>query len=108
MQAGYALVIQDVRGRHASEGAFDPMMHETRDGVDTFAWAAAQPWSQGVVGTFIAGRRIQIVRAICGRMVGERLERVEKARRDRINARAGNSIPSKRHPRASGIESEGS
>src|SRR6266508_3726772 len=33
VQAGYAVVIQDVRGRYASEGAFDPMIHETRDGV---------------------------------------------------------------------------
>lgn len=52
VQAGYAVVIQDVRGRYASEGAFDPMFQETRDGVDTIAWAAAQPWSNGVVGTF--------------------------------------------------------
>jgi uncharacterized protein len=52
VQAGYAVVIQDVRGRYASEGEFDPMIHETLDGVDTFAWAAAQPWSNGVVGTF--------------------------------------------------------
>ena len=41
VQAGYAIVIQDVRGRYASEGEFDPMIHETRDGVDTFAWVAA-------------------------------------------------------------------
>src|SRR5437764_10892114 len=40
VQAGYAVMIQDVRGRYASEGAFDPMFHETRDGVDMFAWAA--------------------------------------------------------------------
>src|SRR6266498_316536 len=52
VQAGYAVVIQDVRGRYASEGEFDPMIHETRDGVDMVAWAAAQPWSRGVVGTF--------------------------------------------------------
>jgi len=52
VQAGYAVVIQDVRGRYASEGEFDPMIHETRDGVYTFAWAASQPWSRGVVGTF--------------------------------------------------------
>jgi putative CocE/NonD family hydrolase len=52
VQAGYAVVIQDVRGRFASEGEFDPLFHETRDGVDLFAWAAAQPWSSGVLGTF--------------------------------------------------------
>jgi uncharacterized protein len=43
VQAGYAVMIQDVRGRYASEGAFDPMFQETRDGGDTIAWAAAQP-----------------------------------------------------------------
>jgi putative CocE/NonD family hydrolase len=49
---GYAVVVQDVRGRFGSEGEFDPMFNESRDGVDTIAWAAAQPWSGGVVGTF--------------------------------------------------------
>jgi uncharacterized protein len=52
VQAGYAVVIQDVRGRYASEGSFNPHVQETSDGVDMFAWAAAQPWSNGVVGTF--------------------------------------------------------
>ena len=52
VQAGYAVMIQDVRGRYGSEGEFDPMFQETRDGVDTIAWAADQPWSRGVVGTF--------------------------------------------------------
>ena len=52
VQAGYAVVIQDVRGRYASEGEFNPHFQETQDGVDAFAWAAAQPWSNGVLGTF--------------------------------------------------------
>lgn len=52
VQTGYIVVIQDVRGRYASEGEFDPMVHETLDGVDTFARAAAQAWSHGIVGTF--------------------------------------------------------
>ena len=52
VQAGYTVVVQDVRGRYASEGEFNPHFQETRDGVDAFAWAAAQPWSRGVVGTF--------------------------------------------------------
>ncbi len=52
VQAGYVVVIQDVRGRYASEGVFNPMFQETNDGVDTIAWAATQPWSSGVVGTF--------------------------------------------------------
>lgn len=52
VQAGYAVVIQDVRGRYASEGQFNPHFQETQDGVDAFAWAAAQSWSNGTVGTF--------------------------------------------------------
>lgn len=52
VQSGYVVVVQDVRGRYASEGDFDPMTNETSDGIDTFAWAASQPWSSGVVGTF--------------------------------------------------------
>jgi putative CocE/NonD family hydrolase len=49
---GYAVVIQDVRGRYASDGEFDPYRNEGRDGYDTIEWAAAQPWSNGSVGTF--------------------------------------------------------
>jgi len=49
---GYAVVIQDVRGRYASDGEFDAYKNEGRDGYDTIEWAAAQPWSNGNVGTF--------------------------------------------------------
>jgi len=49
---GYAVVIQDVRGRYASEGAFEPYRNEGKDGYDTIEWAARQPWSDGNVGTF--------------------------------------------------------
>jgi putative CocE/NonD family hydrolase len=49
---GYAVVVQDVRGRYASEGDFTPYQMEGRDGYDTIEWAAAQPWSNGSVGTF--------------------------------------------------------
>jgi putative CocE/NonD family hydrolase len=52
VQSGYTVVAQDVRGRYASEGIFNPHVQETADGLDAFAWAAAQPWSNGVVGTF--------------------------------------------------------
>ena len=47
VQAGYAVVIQDVRGRVASEGEFTPHFQEVRDGADTIDWAAGQPWSSG-------------------------------------------------------------
>lgn len=47
---GYAVVIQDVRGREASEGEWIPFVHEREDGSDTLDWIAAQPWSNGAVG----------------------------------------------------------
>jgi hypothetical protein len=49
---GYAVVIQDVRGRFHSDGEFRPYENEGRDGYDTIEWAAKQPWSNGNVGTF--------------------------------------------------------
>jgi putative CocE/NonD family hydrolase len=52
VESGYAVVIQDVRGRHHSDGDFRPYENEGRDGYDTIEWAAAQPWSNGDVGTF--------------------------------------------------------
>src|SRR5687767_14125844 len=51
-EAGYAVVLQDVRGRFASAGEFYPYVHEADDGHDSIAWAAAQPWSGGRVGTY--------------------------------------------------------
>jgi uncharacterized protein len=52
VQRGYAVVIQDVRGRYASAGEFTPYQNEGKDGYDTIEWAAQQPWSDGDVGTF--------------------------------------------------------
>jgi putative CocE/NonD family hydrolase len=48
--AGYAVVVQDTRGRFGSDGDFDPFFREAEDGADTIAWAAEQPWSDGNVG----------------------------------------------------------
>src|SRR5579872_1544728 len=47
---GYAFVVQDVRGRGDSDGIFYPLINEAKDGFDTLAWIAAQPWSSGSVG----------------------------------------------------------
>jgi uncharacterized protein len=52
LERGYALVVEDVRGRYASGGEFKPYQNEGRDGYDTIEWAARQPWSNGAVGTF--------------------------------------------------------
>ncbi len=47
---GYAYVFQDVRGRHESEGRWEPFRDDLNDGYDTVEWAAVQPWSNGKVG----------------------------------------------------------
>ena len=47
---GYVFVFQDVRGRHESEGKWEPFRNDRADGYDTVEWAAAQPWSNGKVG----------------------------------------------------------
>ena len=49
-ERGYAMLNQDTRGRYRSEGEFDAMRQEARDGYDAVEWAAAQPWSNGQVG----------------------------------------------------------
>jgi putative CocE/NonD family hydrolase len=48
---GYAVAIQDVRGRYDSEGAWTPFLHEAEDGYDAQEWCGTQPWSTGHVGT---------------------------------------------------------
>ncbi len=52
VERGYAVVLQDVRGRYASDGHFDPYRQEGKDGYDTIEWAASQAWSDGRVGTY--------------------------------------------------------
>jgi hypothetical protein len=48
--AGYAVVIQDTRGRFASEGEFMPGASEGKDGYDTIEAIATEPWCDGNVG----------------------------------------------------------
>ncbi len=47
---GYIVVVQDVRGRFASEGEFGSFLQEAEDGHDTVEWAAKLPGSNGKVG----------------------------------------------------------
>src|SRR3989441_11946884 len=47
---GYVFVYQDVRGRHESEGKWEPFRNDIEDGYDSVEWAAVQPWSNGKVG----------------------------------------------------------
>src|SRR5690348_14307023 len=57
---GYAVVVQDVRGRYNSDGIFRPLDQEGPDGYDTLDWIARQPWSNGSVG-MIGGSYLGIV-----------------------------------------------
>ncbi len=51
--AGYAVIIQDVRGRFASDGGpFYIFRDEFNDGYDSVEWAASLPYSDGRVGMF--------------------------------------------------------
>jgi len=49
---GYVVVIQDCRGRYASDGEFKPFHQEINDGYDSVEWAGSQSWSDGKVGMF--------------------------------------------------------
>lgn len=48
-QRGYAFALVDCRGRGNSEGEFEPLVNEGRDGHDVVAWLAGQPWCNGGV-----------------------------------------------------------
>ncbi|MFI0935437.1 CocE/NonD family hydrolase [Streptomyces sp. NPDC021019] len=52
VREGYALLVQDVRGRFGSGGVFEPYVNEAADGADTVAWAVQQPWCDGTAGMF--------------------------------------------------------
>ena len=47
VRRGYAVVIQDTRGREDSTGRWQPNYYEVVDGDDTRNWIAAQDWSDG-------------------------------------------------------------
>lgn len=49
---GYVVALQDVRGKHASEGDFVVEHAVGRDAYDTVNWMVLQPWSNGAVGTY--------------------------------------------------------
>jgi uncharacterized protein len=78
-RSGYAVVVQDVRGRGDSEGRFAPFVNEAGDGVATVEWAARLPFSNGDVAMYgfsyqgwmqlaIAARRPSSLRAIAPMM----------------------------------------
>lgn len=50
VDAGYAFVMQDVRGKGRSEGFYEAFANDMEDGYDTVEWIAKQPWSNGKIG----------------------------------------------------------
>src|SRR6266699_4801147 len=49
---GFMVVVQDCRGRFASEGEWQPFRYEREDGYDSVEWAARLPGSNGRVGMY--------------------------------------------------------
>lgn len=49
---GYAYIVQNERGRYFSEGEYEILGYPQTDGYDALTWIAAQPWSNGKVGTW--------------------------------------------------------
>lgn len=49
---GYVVVVQDCRGRWASDGDFTPYLNEAEDGYDTIEWAARLAEADGKVGMY--------------------------------------------------------
>ncbi|MHA7817652.1 MAG: CocE/NonD family hydrolase [Pseudohaliea sp.] len=48
---GYAVAIQNERGRYYSEGDWELLGNPRTDGYDALSWFAKQDWSNGAVGT---------------------------------------------------------
>ena len=49
---GYAVVVQDTRGKFGSGGEYVPFLHEYADGAATLDWITAREWSNGDVGMY--------------------------------------------------------
>jgi putative CocE/NonD family hydrolase len=49
---GYAVVVNDCRGRFGSEGHWRMLLDDPNDGADVVKWIVEQPWSTGKIGTF--------------------------------------------------------
>ena len=52
VERGYAVAVQEVRGRAGSEAAWHPFVHELEDGADCLDWVVGQPWCDGRVAAY--------------------------------------------------------
>ena len=64
-ERGYAVLLQNIRGRHGSEGGPVGRNDFAEDGYDTMEWLVAQPWCNKRIGTFgrSALARVQVATA---------------------------------------------
>lgn len=51
-EKGYAVVVMDSRGIHASQGEWEPYVNEALDGYDTQQWIGHQEWCDGNIGMY--------------------------------------------------------
>ena len=49
---GYVVVVQDCRGKYASDGEWEAYVHEAEDGYDCQEWIGAQSWCDGGIGMY--------------------------------------------------------
>lgn len=49
---GYAVVLQDTRGKWTSEGQYVPFKNEHNDGLQTLDWIKQQKWCNGEIGMY--------------------------------------------------------
>ena len=52
VERGYAMVVQNERGRYYSEGEWEILGRPRTDGYDSLTWIEEQPWSTGKVATW--------------------------------------------------------
>ncbi len=52
VRRGYAVVIQEVRGRAGSEARWHPFVHERQDGEDCLRWVLEEAWCDGRLGAY--------------------------------------------------------
>jgi len=94
VEAGYVVVVQDTRGRYASDGVFVPFYVEhtgdAEDGYDTVEWLAVQPYCNGRVGTMgasycswmqwaLAKLRPPHLRAMCAYTIPVELDQLDRS-----------------------------
>ncbi len=64
---GYAVAVQDVRGRFGSPGKWVPLVNEAADGYDSIEWLSSQKWSSGKVG-MLGGSYLALAQVLAAKM----------------------------------------